>query len=211
MGFCCVFETVHNGHQLVIIGHRRPHDSDFFWLGDAIPAKMILALTTFKHHPATAANRRYNVPKRAYTVRASIRGQQPIRFRERVNDFGLNICGSTHSGALNGGLKKTAAYQALGRKHRVEDDVKQWPYPVMCGVFQDAITIHQWVSSQCCGPQICYKSRVVYFSSFEFFTGFWPLVTGHWLLAPGLWQLVSCHGSLAACLQVGQQQEASSQ
>jgi hypothetical protein len=37
------------------------------------------------------------------------------------------------------------------------------------------------------------------------------LVFGHWLLAPGLWQLVSCHCPLAACLWVGQQQEASSE
>jgi hypothetical protein len=36
-------------------------------------------------------------------------------------------------------------------------------------------------------------------------------VSGRWLLAPGLWQLVSCYGSLAACLWIGQQQEARSQ
>jgi hypothetical protein len=49
------------------------------------------------------------------------------------------------------------------------------------------------------------------FRILEFFTGFWSLATGFWLLAPGIWQLVSCHGSLAVCLWVGQQQEASSQ
>ena len=147
LDFSCVFEPVHNGHQLVIISHRCPRDSEFFWPGNAIPAKMIPALTTFKHNPATAANRRCNVPKRAHAIRATISGQQPIRFRERVNNFGRSICGSTHSGIRIGGLKKTAAYQAFGRKHRVKDDVKKWPCPVMCGIFQNMIYMHQWVSS----------------------------------------------------------------
>jgi hypothetical protein len=44
---------------------------------------------------------------------------------------------------------------------------------------------------------------LVYFSPVEFFIGFWSLATG-------LWQLVSCRRSLATCLWVSQQQEASS-
>ena len=82
-----------------------------------------------------------------------------MRLRECFRDFGRSICGSTHSRFYNGGLEKSAAYQTLGRIHRVKDDVKKWPCPVMGGIFQDAIYVHSGVSSQCCVPQICYKSR----------------------------------------------------
>jgi hypothetical protein len=60
-------------------------------------------------------------------------------FCEWFSDFGRSICGSTHSRLYNGGLKKSAAYQTFGRKHRVKDDVKKRPCPVMGGIFQDAI------------------------------------------------------------------------
>jgi hypothetical protein len=40
-------------------------------------------------------------------------------------------------------------------------------------------------------PQIGYKRRVVYFSSVEFFTGFWLLASGSWYLVIGDWLLVS--------------------
>jgi hypothetical protein len=71
-----------------------------------------------------------------------------MRFRECTCDFGRSICGSAHSRPCNGGFKKSAAYQTSGRKHRVKDDLKKWPCPVMCGIFQDAIYMHEGVSSQ---------------------------------------------------------------
>jgi hypothetical protein len=58
LDFPRVFEPVDDGHQLLIIGYRCPRDSEFFGLRNAISAKMILALTTFKHNSATAAKRR---------------------------------------------------------------------------------------------------------------------------------------------------------
>ena len=88
-----------------------------------------------------------------------------MRFCEWFRDFGRSICGSSD----NGGFKKSAAYQTSGRKDRVKNDVKKWPCPVMGGIFQDAIYVHAGVSSQCFVPRISYKSRVVYFSSVEFF------------------------------------------
>jgi hypothetical protein len=58
---------------------------------------------------------------------------------EWFRDFGRSICGSTHSRPYNVGFKKSAAYQTFGRKHRVKDNVKKRPGPVMSGIFQDAI------------------------------------------------------------------------
>ncbi len=65
-----------------------------------------------------------------------------MRLRECIRNFGRSICGSTHFRSCDSGFKKPAAYQTFGRKHRVKEDVKKWPCPVMGGIFQDAIYMH---------------------------------------------------------------------
>jgi hypothetical protein len=148
LDFACVFKPVDGGHELLITGHCGPCDSKFFGLRNAISAKMVLALTTFKHNSATVAKRSRNGRNGAHAFRATVRCPQRIRFREYINDIGLRLCRMIDSGLRNKGVKKTVAYQAPGRKDRIEHDLNNPPCPIVSDTFQGAICMHECVLSQ---------------------------------------------------------------